>query len=367
MRRASKRALSGWLRAKLRNLAPTLDARQAASIARQASGRAYEADTPQFENPFSPDDLLIFDDASLRDLLGTGAFSLDPDEIAHGLCGASPEVIKRVRSALPECDRLAFERALGCRLTPQEEVDARCRLMDAFFWDLTYWKTPDLYDELTEGEPIHPGIFRRLAPLLRGARVLDAGAGATFACLDAGASHVSAMDASPALLRLLDRKAATRSDGSRVTSVRGRFDAIPLPDATVDVALACSAFTSNPAQGGEPGLAELLRVTRPGGFLVLIWPLPEDYHWLADHGFRYVALPVRSEPQVHFRSRAEALRVARRFYGRNAALRRYLLRHCTAEVPYSLVGTNPPHDYCWLCVGSSSGRNPAQRSGCSPA
>src|SRR5258707_15851591 len=61
---------------------------------------------------------------------------------------------------------------------PGEQVQAaRKRVLDELFWELTYWKTPDLYEELTEGERLHPGIFQRLEPDLRGKVVLDAGAG----------------------------------------------------------------------------------------------------------------------------------------------------------------------------------------------
>jgi len=118
----------------------------------------------------------------------------------------------------------------------------------------------------------------------------------------------------------------------------------------VDVTLSCSAFTSKPEQGGEAGLAQLRQVTRPGGYIVTIWPRPEDYGWLAERGFHYVALPLRQELRVRFRSLEGALRIVQRFYARNPALIRYLRQHRRPEVPYSLVGSNPPHDYCWLRV-----------------
>jgi hypothetical protein len=53
---------------------------------------------------------------------------------------------------------------------------------------------------------------------------------------------------------------------------------------------------------------------------------------------------------ARYPSLAVALRVARRFYARHHALVRYLLRTRRSAVPFSLLGDNPPHDYCWLTV-----------------
>lgn len=120
--------------------------------------------------------------------------------------------------------------------------------------------------------------------------------------------------------------------------------------AGVDLALSCSAFTADPEQGGEPGLAEMLRVTKSGGKIVLIWPRPEDRAWLQAHGFAYVALPVEHEMGVHFRSLTSALHCANRFYARNSAIRRYILIKRRPDVPFSVIGVNPPCDYCWRSV-----------------
>ena len=343
-----------WLRAKLRNYYPHPPSRAIERL-ESAVARGYAArDASLFENPFTITDLAVLDDETLRDLLACGAHGLALEDVVRALCGTPAELVERVMAALPPRERRRFEALQARRVQPGDALAARQRLLDALFWELTYWKTPDLYEELTEGERLHPGIFRRLGPALRGKDVLDAGAGsgrATFACLRQGARHIYAVEPSPGLLHLLERKV----DGSpvaarRVTPVRGRFDTLPLPDDSVDVALSCSAFTADPEQGGEAGLAELKRVTRRGGRIVVIWPRPEDYGWLAGHGFSYVALPVPETMRVHYRSLRTALRVARRFYAHNRNVLRYLLRHRRPEVPFSLLGDNPPHDYCWLRV-----------------
>ncbi len=105
-----------------------------------------------------------------------------------------------------------------------------------------------------------------------------------------------------------------------------------------------------PEQGGEPGLAEMRRVTRPGGKIVLIWPRREDRDWLHSHGFRYVSLPLHHEMHIRFRSLKSALQCARRFYAHNKAVVQYILNRHKPEIPFSVLGVNPPNDYCWLEV-----------------
>jgi len=226
-------------------------------------------------------------------------------------------------------------------------------VLDGLFWELTYWKTPELYNELTEGEHLHPGIFPQLEPDIRGKIVLDAGAGcgrASFECVRYGARRVYAVEPSPGLLDILQQKLADQPAFRRIVPLRGRFDRLPLADDSVDTSLSCSAFTAEPVQGGEPGLAEFRRVTRSGGKIVIIWPRVQDYDWFAEHGFQHVILPRPEEMRMHFRSLQSALRCARHFYARNEKVVQYLLRERKAEIPFSVLGFNPPCDYCWLHV-----------------
>jgi ubiquinone/menaquinone biosynthesis C-methylase UbiE len=306
-----------------------------------------------FENPFSIEDLMVFDDTAMRRIFGYDGFGLRLEDLALSLQGASKALLNRVRYCLPARQRQAFKQEWRRPVSSSEVKAARKRVLDALFWELTYWKTPNLYEELTEGEQLHPGIFQRLEPDLRDKTVLDIGAGsgrATFECARYGARLVYAVEPCPGLLHILEQKLANQPVNGRIVPSQGSFDQIPLDNDSVDISLACSAFTSGPVQGGEPGLAELRRVTKSGGKIVLIWPRIEDYNWLVEHGFHYVALPLHHEMRVHFRSLQSALHCARIFYAHNRAVMRYLLKKRRPEVPFSVLGLNPPHDYCWLAV-----------------
>ncbi len=304
---------------------------------------------PLFDNPFHMEDLLVFDDNSLQRIVAHGGFNVTIEQLAQSLHGAPRLLVKRIKKCVPFNQRSVFRRELHRLLDEDQVTMARKHVLDSLFWELTYWKTPGLYEELTEGEWLHPGIFQQLAPVLRDKVVLDVGAGsgrATFECLRHGANLVYAVEPSPGLLRILKRKSPTQ----RIIPGEGRFDAIPLPDNRVDVALSCSAFTTLPEQGGEQGLVELQRVTKPGGKIILIWPRVEDREWLEAHGFHYVSLSIQQEMSVHFRSLQSALNCARLFYAHNKAVLHYVLNKQKADVPFSVIGMNPPRDYCWRNV-----------------
>ena len=308
---------------------------------------------PLFENPFSIEDIEIFDDDTMQRIFCKGGFGLEVEDLAWSLQGAAHSLVRRVRYNVPKEQRTTFARALHQAVTNEQVQAARLRVLDSLFWDLTYWKMPELYEELTEGEQLHPGIFQQLAGDLRGKTVLDIGAGsgrASFECLRYGAERVYAIDPSPGLLHILEQKLVKQPVNKRIVVRRGCFEQIPLADNSVDMALSCSAFTAKVGQGGEQGLAEMRRVTKSGGKIVLIWPCTEDYDWLKAHGFQYVALSLQQEMRVQFRSFQSALRCARLFYARNGSVKRYLLRWRKPEVPFSVLGFNPPRDYCWQTV-----------------
>ena len=307
----------------------------------------------QFQTPFYIEDLDIFDDETLRLILSNCGFGLTVEKLARSLHGVNEGLIQRIERNLLSSWHSNFLRELR-KPIPEALVEAdRRNILAILFWELTYWKTPDLYEELIEGEKLHPGIFQQLEPDICNKVVLDAGAGTgrgTFECVQYGATKVYAIEPSPGLLRILQQKLVSQTEPFRVIPLKGRFNKLPLADDSVDTALSCSAFTSDPVQGGEPGLTELRRVIKPGGKLIIIWPRTQDHGWLAEHSFCYVVLPVHEEMRIHFRSIRSALRCVQRFYGNNSKVIDYILREHKTEIPFSMLGLNPPCDYCWLKV-----------------
>jgi len=301
----------------------------------------------------SIEDLMVFDNDTLRRMLAGSNFGLTPERLAHCLHKGPSYVVERIERYLPLQQRSCFLHELRRPLAEDEAESACQEILHALFWEFTYWKTPEFYDELIAGEQLHPGIFQQLQPDIHGSTVLDVGAGsgrATVECLRCGAKRVYAVEPSPGLLHLLECKRVRLLHGDRIIPLAGRFDALPLEENSVDITLSCSAFTAQSEQGGEPGLAEMKRVTKPGGKVVVIWPRTEDSLWLLAHGFHYVALPLDQHMCIYFRSMESALHCVEHFYAGNPAVVRYLLSTQRPEIPFSILGVNPPRDYCWLEV-----------------
>ncbi|MGZ3644338.1 MAG: class I SAM-dependent methyltransferase [Ktedonobacteraceae bacterium] len=301
-----------------------------------------------FNNPFNMEDLAIFDDSTLHRILHDESLQLSIEDLASSLCNSSAALIEHIEHALPPQERSQF-RILLRRLLIEEEVQTiRQQVLDKLFWELIYWKHPDLYDELTEGEQLHSSIFQSLQPDIHDKVVLDAASGtgrATLECLRCGARQVYAVDPSPAALTILAQKVAHLPAANRAVTLQGCFEELPLENSTVDISVSCSAFKAS-----EACLRELLRVTKPGGKIVLIWPRLEDYVWLAERGFSYVSFSSNPDGLVHFRSFESALRCVCLFYAANQAAIDYLFMAQQPEIPYALLGFKQPSDYCWRNV-----------------
>jgi len=301
-----------------------------------------------FNNPFEIEDLAIFDDFTLNRLLHDESLQLSIEELASSLCNSSTALIEHIEHALSPQERSQFRILTHRHLTEDELQTIRKQVLDKLFWELIYWKHPDLYDELTEGEQLHSSIFQSLQPDIHDKVVLDAASGtgrATLECLRYGARQVYAVDSSPAALSILAQKVAHPPAADRAVTLQGCFEELPLENSTVDISVSCSAFKAS-----EVCLMELLRVTKPGGKIVLIWPRPEDYMWLAERGFNYVSFSTNPDGCVHFRSFESALRCVSLFYAANQAAIDYLYMAQQPEIPYALLGFKQPSDYCWRNV-----------------
>ena len=310
----------------------------------------HPASDQAFINPFHIADLGVFDAACWQELLGNALRHYSLPDVAYALHGAPLEVTQHLQQALPPhaCDR--FTHIQQAPINAWELHARQSALLDVLFWPLTYWQTPACYDELTVGEQLHPAIMPALQPLLAGQVVADIGAGSgrlTFACLAQGAAQVVAIDPCPALLEVLAQKAMMQDLHARLQLHRGSFEALPLADASMDTVVSCAAFTVEDEAHARQQLEEIQRVLKPRGHIVFIWPRSHDVPWFRDHGLQHVVVPVQAEMTIRYSSHAIALRLARRFYGRNPAVEHYLLEHHTAEVPFHVVGMHPPCDYCW--------------------
>jgi len=110
--------------------------------------------------------------------------------------------------------------------------------------------------------PIAAALVATSPHRLNGRTVLDAGAGtgAATAALNRGGAKVLAMDLSPAMLAW--------DAGARPPCAVADIRALPLADGSVCDAVA--AFVLNHLSDPEAGLAELARVTQPGGAILAV-------------------------------------------------------------------------------------------------
>jgi ubiquinone/menaquinone biosynthesis C-methylase UbiE len=110
-------------------------------------------------------------------------------------------------------------------------------------------------------------------------RVVDVGTGTGFvaAGLAGHVAVVTGIDNSPAMLAVaLDNLAALGVDNVRLAE--GELDELPLPDDSVDVAVANMVLHHAP----DPArmLAEMARVVRPGGTIAVTDEVEHPYEWM---------------------------------------------------------------------------------------
>ena len=288
---------------------------------------------------FSIDDLAQFDDEGLSTFVAPCRGGLNIRDLAHALIGCDDQLVRRVRDGLRPEHATEFSSLLAASGDSRGTARARERVLAQLFWPLVYWLRPDDYEELIRGEQISPRLLAELD--LDGKTICDIGAGTgRFALLAARrAKRVIAVDGTPKLLERLART-ATRLGYTNIEARRGPFSALPVADASVDLAVACSAFTAWGPHGGDAALDEAERIVRPGGEVAIIWP--QDHRRLCARGYQH--LQVRGGGTVRFRDGATAHRLCATYYSASAA--EWVSGHNTADVPYGVLGVQPPTDMC---------------------
>ena len=141
--------------------------------------------------------------------------------------------------------------------------------------DAHFDRASGFWDELYQGSDVYSAIHRlRLQTALRwidelglapGADVLELGCGAGFTAvaLAQRGFRVQATDHVTAMLERARANAAAAGVGDRITFAEADAQRLALPDASVDLVVALGVIPWLPAP--ERALAEMARVTRPGG------------------------------------------------------------------------------------------------------
>jgi SAM-dependent methyltransferase len=146
------------------------------------------------------------------------------------------------------------------------------RLRRALFWPMVYELEPELWDAISQVEPIHPGVLAKLE--IDGRRVLEvaAGSGRLTVHLCPRAAELVCVEPSTGLRRILAGRCPT-------ADVRaGFFHALPIVDGWAELTVCCAGMEPDPE-----AVLELERVTARGGVLALI--SPESPEWFQAQGW----------------------------------------------------------------------------------
>jgi SAM-dependent methyltransferase len=131
------------------------------------------------------------------------------------------------------------------------------------------WYWPSVYEIENKAQDVTGAIWSALAEEFdwAGRDVLDVGCGDGFHLPRFAATARSVIGVEPH--QPLVRRARERVAGlDRITVASGGAQRLPLPDASVDLVHARTAYFFG--RGAEPGMAEADRVLRPGGALVIV-------------------------------------------------------------------------------------------------
>ncbi|HET9820080.1 MAG TPA: class I SAM-dependent methyltransferase [Rhodanobacteraceae bacterium] len=137
---------------------------------------------------------------------------------------------------------------------------------------------------------------------LHGQSVLDVGCGSgryMLHALDRGASRITGVDLSVEMLERASAELGVNGRGVAIDLVQGNLERLPVPDACADVTIC--GLTIGHVDRLQPALAELRRVTRPGGIVLCsdVHPIGHALGWARDFksGGRHLA--VKHTPHLY--------------------------------------------------------------------
>jgi len=156
--------------------------------------------------------------------------------------------------------------------TARGDAEAVVRLRRALFWPMVYELDPELWDAVSQAEPIHPGILAELE--IEGRRVLEvaSGSGRLSVFLCPRASELVCVEPSAGLRRIL----VSRCPSADIRA--GFLNALPIVDSWADLTVSCAGVPADPA-----AVIELERATVRGGTVALI--SPENPDWFQERGW----------------------------------------------------------------------------------
>ena len=149
---------------------------------------------------------------------------------------------------------------------------------------------------------------------LHGRSVLDAGCGSGRYMLHAlhrGAARVTGVDLSVEMLERAGAELAARRHDAEIELMQGSLERLPVPNASADLTIC--GLTIGHLDRLQPALAELRRVTRPGGTILCsdVHPTGHALGWLRDFKSDDRHCAVRHTPHLygHWHADCAALRL----------------------------------------------------------